>query len=85
MLAYAHLRILVSLILGLAITRVLSGLSLRLQEPLKTDRMYAQIVWSFILLLGAVHFWWWEFALRFIHQWNFGFISLSSPILRYFF
>ncbi|NTE81839.1 hypothetical protein G6M12_09780 [Agrobacterium tumefaciens] len=69
--AYGHLRILVSLILGLAITRVLSGLSRRLQEPQKTDRMHAQIVWSIALLLGAVHFWWWEFALRLIHNWNF--------------
>ncbi|MDH7793383.1 hypothetical protein QBD00_004312 [Ochrobactrum sp. AN78] len=60
--AYGHLRILVSLILGLSITRVLSGLSKRLQQPLKTDRMHAQIVWSIALLLRAVHFWWWEFA-----------------------
>ncbi|MGV0911499.1 hypothetical protein [Martelella sp. FOR1707] len=69
--AYGHLRILVSLILGLAITRVLSGLSRRLQEPIKTDGMHVQIVWSLVLLLGAVHFWWWEFALRLITQWNF--------------
>lgn len=42
--AYGHLRILVSLILGLSITCVLSGLSRRLQEPEKTDRLHAQIV-----------------------------------------
>ncbi|QQM32124.1 hypothetical protein JET14_08255 [Martelella lutilitoris] len=69
--AYGHLRILVSLILGLAITRVLSGLARRLQEPVKTDRRHAQIVWSLVVLLSAVHFWWWEFALRFIDHWNF--------------
>lgn len=70
--AYSHLRVLVSLILGLAITRVLSGLSRRLQDPGKTERMHAQIVWSLALLLGAVHFWWWEFALRLIEGWHFG-------------
>lgn len=69
--AYGHLRILVSLIVGLAITRILSGLSRRLQDPQKTDRRHAQIVWSLALLLGTVHFWWWEFALRLLHQWNF--------------
>ncbi|MFS2154991.1 hypothetical protein [Rhizobium sp. Rhizsp42] len=68
--AYGHLRVLVSLVLGLSITRVLSGLSRRLQEPGKTDRMHAQIVWSMALLLGAVHFWWWEFALRLVETWN---------------
>ncbi|MCX8997669.1 hypothetical protein NOF55_11200 [Rhizobiaceae bacterium BDR2-2] len=62
---------LVSLIIGLAITRTLSGLSRRLQEPQKTDRTPSQIVWSLVLLLGTVHFWWWEFALRLIDQWNF--------------
>ena len=69
--AYGHLRILESLIIGLAITRVLSGLSRRLQDPVRTDRMNAQLVWSLVVLLGAIHFWWWEFALRFIINWNF--------------
>ena len=69
--AYGHLRILVSLIVGLAITRTLSGLSRHLQEPEQADRAPAQIVWSIALLLGAIHFWWWEFALRLIPQWSF--------------
>ncbi|SMO78358.1 hypothetical protein [Paracoccus laeviglucosivorans] len=70
--AYGHLRVLVSLILGLSITRVLSGLSRRIQQPGRTQAMHAQIVWAFVLLLSAVHFWWWEFALRDIPVWHFG-------------
>lgn len=70
--AYGHLRVLVSLILGLSITRVLSGLSRRIQAPGRTAAIHAQLVWSFVLLLGAVHFWWWEFALRLIPHWHFG-------------
>lgn len=70
--AYAHLKVLVSLILGLSITRVLSGLSRRLQMPERTAAIHAQMIWSFVLLLSAVHFWWWEFALRLIHDWHFG-------------
>ncbi|SMG06263.1 hypothetical protein [Paracoccus sp. J56] len=70
--AYAHLKVLVSLILGLAITRVLSGLSRRLQFPARTEGMFVHIVWSMVLLLSAVHFWWWEFALRDIATWHFG-------------
>ncbi len=82
---YGHLRILLSLIVGLAITRVLSGLARRIQEPEKTDRMYAQIVWSFALLLGVVHFWWWEFSLRLIDHWNFWiFIFLLSYAALFF-
>ncbi len=70
--AYAHLKVLMSLILGLSITRVLSGLSRRLQMPARTEGMAAQIVWSLVLLLSAVHFWWWEFALRGVVDWHFG-------------
>lgn len=69
---YGHLRILVSLILGLAITRVLSGLSRRIQLPSRTEGMYTQIVWAAVILLGAVHFWWWEFGLRSVGEWHFG-------------
>lgn len=69
---YGHLRVLVSLILGLAITRVLAGLSRRIQSPRRTGGMLLQIVWSLILLLGAVHFWWWEFGLRGVSTWHFG-------------
>ncbi|WP_295042669.1 hypothetical protein [uncultured Paracoccus sp.] len=69
--AYGHLRMLVSLIIGLAITRTLSGLSRRLQEPQNTARAPTQIVWSLALLLGVIHFWWWEFSLRLITHWTF--------------
>ncbi|MCO5066121.1 MAG: hypothetical protein M9924_17145 [Rhizobiaceae bacterium] len=70
--AYSHLRILVSLILGLAITRVLSGLSRRIQLPSRTEGMFTQIVWAIVILLGTVHFWWWEFGLRGVDHWHFG-------------
>ena len=70
--AYGHLRVLVSMILGLAITRVLSGLSRRIQSPQRTEGMALQVVWALIVLLGAVHFWWWEFGLRGISTWHFG-------------
>lgn len=70
--AYGHLRILVSMILGLGITRILAGLSRRLQSPDRTEGMSAQIVWALVVLLGAVHFWWWEFGLRRISDWYFG-------------
>ncbi|UFS67184.1 hypothetical protein [Paracoccus denitrificans] len=70
--AYGHLRILVSMILGLGITRVLSGLSRRIQSPVRSEGMLAQMIWALIVLLGAVHFWWWEFGLRHISDWYFG-------------
>lgn len=70
--AYGHLRILISMILGLAITRLLAGLSRRIQSPVRTEGMARQIIWALVVLLGAVHFWWWEFGLRSISDWHFG-------------
>lgn len=70
--AYGHLRVLISMILGLAITRILAGLSRRIQSPQRTRGMLLQVVWALIVLLGAVHFWWWEFGLRQIGAWHFG-------------
>lgn len=70
--AFGHLRMLVSLILGLGITRVLAGLSRRIQTPGRTEGMLAQTVWAFVILLNAVHFWWWEFGLRRVGDWHFG-------------
>jgi len=83
--AFPHLKILISLILGLSIARVLSGLSRRVQQPSRTEGMFAQIVWSAVLLLSAVHFWWWEFALKGLGTWHFGeYVFVLSYASLYF-
>lgn len=69
---YSHLRILLSLILGLGITRILTGLSRLIQNPSIRPATGAHVVWSLILLLNAVHVWWFEFALRDLPVWHFG-------------
>lgn len=69
---YSHLRILLSLILGLGITRILTGLSRLIQAPSARPATAAHVVWSLALLLNAVHVWWFEFALRDLPVWHFG-------------
>lgn len=69
---YSHLRVLISLILGLGINRILSGLSRLIQAPSWNEATLAHVVWALIVLLGSVHFWWWEFALRTVTVWYFG-------------
>lgn len=69
---YAHLRILVSMILGLGITRILAGLSRMLQAPKMRPGTGAHLVWSVAVLLHCVHFWWFEFAFRQVQVWHFG-------------
>lgn len=69
---YFHIRILIGLVLGLCITRILTGLTRFIQHPDRHRPSAVHLVWSFAVLLGAVHFWWWEFALRKVEVWHFG-------------
>jgi hypothetical protein len=68
---YAHLRFLMSMILGLGITRILAGLARMVQAPAWRPGMAAHVVWSLVVLTYAVQFWWWEFALHKIPVWHF--------------
>lgn len=69
---FAHVRILIGMILGLAMTRLLSGLSRFVQHPSRVRPSVVHLTWVFVILLEAVHFWWWEFALRHFGVWHFG-------------
>lgn len=69
---FTHVRILIGMILGLAITRLLSGLSRFVQHPGQNPPTFTHLVWVMVALLEAIHFWWWEFAFRYLTVWDFG-------------
>lgn len=60
---YFHIRILIGLVVGLGLTRILSGLSRLVQHPGRARLYAAHLVWVVVILLSAVHFWWWEYEL----------------------
>jgi len=68
---YVHLRIVVAIVLGLSISRLLTGLARFIQHPSR-DRVYPiHLAWVFFLLISVVHFWWFEFQLFTIQVWTF--------------
>ncbi len=70
-LIFLHLRVVMGIVVGLSITRLLSGLAGFIQHP-RTARVFlTHLGWAFTLLLMVVHFWWWEFKLADIRHWNF--------------
>jgi hypothetical protein len=69
---FAHLRFLMTMVIGLGITRILAGLARMVQAPAWRPGMAAHVVWSVVVLIYAVHFWWGEFALHKIPVWYFG-------------
>lgn len=83
--AFAHLSILLSIILGLGITELLAGFA-RLIEHRRSTALYGPaIAWAALLLLAHVQTWWTIFGLRALHQWTFlaFFAVLLQPITLY--
>jgi hypothetical protein len=68
---YLHIRVVISIIVGLCITTLLSGFARFVQHPRREKASLLHLGWAASLLLWVVHFWWWEFRLASIQQWTF--------------
>ena len=83
--AFSYLSVLISIILGLGITQLLTGLGRLLQARTGT-RLYAPAVaWIGILLVIHVQTWWTMFGLRDVREWTFGafLVVLLQPSVLY--
>jgi hypothetical protein len=68
---FIHVRIIVGMVLGLSMSRLVTGLARFIQHP-KRELIYpVHIGWVLFLLLTIIHFWWYEFALSTIRHWTF--------------
>lgn len=69
---YLHVRIVLSIILGLTLTTLLKGMVGFVQHP-ERDRFsiihFGWVLWAFI---SVVTFWWWEYRLAEVREWTFG-------------
>ena len=70
--AFSYLSVLLSIILGLAITQVLQGLGRLLQERRRVRIYWPTLVWAGLLLVILVQTWWAMFGLRNHASWSFG-------------
>jgi len=68
---YLHIRVIISIVLGIAITRILSGFARFMQHPGKLKIYPVHLLWALIVLISAIHFWWWEFGLSAVTVWRF--------------
>jgi hypothetical protein len=68
---YQHVRVVISIIVGLCITTLLSGFSKFVQHPRRDKVSLLHLGWATALLLSVIHFWWWEFRLMLVQQWTF--------------
>jgi hypothetical protein len=79
---FIHVRVLLGVVLGLALSRMLAGLTTFVQHPGRKPLDSAHLIWIATIIVMAVHFWWWEFALIRIQPWHF---ELFAFVLAYAF
>lgn len=82
---YPHVRTIISLVIGLAITHSLGGLARIVQHPTRQKLSGVHLAWVASILLSSVHFWWWEFRLARI-DWTFAlFVFVISYASLFYF
>jgi len=78
--AFAYLSVLLSIILGLAIAEILQGYRTLLIAR-STVKLYPPpLIWSAIMLLLSIHFWWASFGLAKRQNWDF--TAFSAVLLQ---
>ncbi|HTC40497.1 MAG TPA: hypothetical protein VK703_02945 [Candidatus Acidoferrales bacterium] len=81
---YLHVRVLFSIVLGLGISRLLSGVARIVQHPKEYKVYWVHLLWALFLFLYLIHFWWWEYRLQGVQQWTFPlyfFIAMYAILL----
>ncbi len=83
--AFSYLSVLLSIILGLAITQVLQGYRALILAKGRVKLAATPLLWSGIVLVGAVQSWWASFGLRDHDSWGFGTFAviLVQMIMQY--
>ena len=68
---FPHIRIVMGMVVGLAMSKLLTGLAGLVQHPGRYRLSAIHLLWSASILVELILFWWWEFALSQLPVWNF--------------
>ncbi|UIJ44187.1 hypothetical protein LZK98_14020 [Sphingomonas cannabina] len=68
---YMHIRVVLGILLGLAITKLLTGITSIVEHPRRYKWSWIHMGWVTWALLSIVTFWWWEFRLVEVKSWTF--------------
>jgi hypothetical protein len=81
---YLHIRVLFTMILGLGVSRLLSGVARIVSHPKEYKVYWVHLLWAFFLFLYLIHYWWWEYRLQTIQRWTFPlylFVAIYAVLL----
>ncbi len=78
--AFSYLSVMISLILGLAITQVLQGFRGLMQARSRLVGYWPSVVWAFLVVVISVQAWWSMFGLRLHADWTF--LEFSAVLVQ---
>lgn len=81
---FIHVRILVGMIVGLGLTHLLRNFANIMERPKRQRVYWVHLAWALFVFLFMLHFWWWEFRLSRLEEWDFNvylFITLYALLL----
>lgn len=80
-----HVKAIIGIILGLSLTHLIKGSVIFIQHPGRKKFSLLHFLWVFYVFILIIHFWWWEFNLKFVAQWNFvDYFFIITYILLYY-
>ena len=68
---FNYVMVLASVIIGLAIAYLLTGVARMVQRPERTKLYWVHLLWIAYVFHIALFWWWWEFGLADIQRWTF--------------
>ncbi len=68
---FTHVRIVLAMVIGLGITRILTGVASFIQHPKRHHASLLHMLWVASMLLELVLFWWWDVRIARDNDWTF--------------
>ena len=67
---FEYVIVLISIVIGLALTHLMQGIAVLIQNPSRARIWWVHLVWVAYMIVSIL-FWWWEFHLQQIKTWTF--------------
>ena len=79
---FEYIIVLISIVIGLALTHLMKGIAGLIQHPDRARMWWVHLVWVAYMFVNAIFWWWYEFRLQRIETWTF---SLYAFVIFYAF
>jgi hypothetical protein len=82
---FEHLSVLISIVLGLGLTQLLTNVHRLVQAGKRVKLYWLSVLWTALIFVSQIEWWWASFALRNDAVWNFFYFLflLLSPVSLY--